>query len=386
MKPPAGAPHVAPLPPPAGGSARRLPATPYAAALRRYLENVRHRDFGAALAAIDEAIALEPAFVEPRRCRAILWQLSGDYLRFAADWAACSAIDPHHREAEAIRTATQQLRAEYDHDAVLGDALPANACRHPRLRAVLEPRVAEIQRRRALLARPSCDLPCPSTCCYFEDETFTYGITLSSGELEDVRMHLRAEARDESDFIACVGHGEQDPVHYPRTVASPRRRPANGWRPRTCAYRELSWVTSRSRPCVFVGPAGCTIHDVGDPPGIAACRSFLCIAAFACLVLRDIGAVQPSDLAGRSMEDLQEFALSAVPLLAACHCSPAVKAARQDMRAAIAAAVARDASGGGTPVDEALDVYDAAHRRSVDAERDARHALDRVVSAFIERR
>ena len=370
----------------AGEPALRLPATPYAAALRRYLESVRSRDFAAALSAVNEAVALEPGLVEPLRNRAILWQLMGDYVRCASDWAACSAIDPHHREGDAIRTAVQQLRLAYEQDPVLGSDLVESTSTHPRLRAVLDQRISELYRRRALLARPSCDLPCPSSCCRFEDETFTYGVVLDDDEFEKVRAHLRDTGRDEAEFIAVVGDHDRHRVHYPLRAQPTSGPPDSGWHPRNGAYRELSWVTSRSRPCVFVGPSGCAIHDVGDPPGLAACRSFLCTAALACLLLRDAGALRAGDVAGRSMAELQDFTLTALPLLAACFCSPQVTAAQQEARHALVVAAELDASSGLTSVDEALDAYDAACRRWLEANRAARLALDQVVTAFIERR
>jgi hypothetical protein len=370
----------------AGEPALRLPATPYAVALRRYLESVRSRDFAAALSAINEAVALEPGLVEPLRSRAILWQLMGDYVRCASDWAACSAIDPHHREADAIRTAAQQLRLAYEQDPVLGSDLVRNTSANPRLRAALDQRIAEIHRRRMLLARPACDLPCPSSCCRFEDETFTYGVVLNEDEFEKVRAHLRDTAGDEAEFIAVVGDHGRHRVHFPLRAERTSAPPDDGWHPRNGAYRELSWVTRRSRPCVFVGPTGCAIHDVGDPPGITACRSFLCLTALVCLLLRDAGATRAGDFADRSMAELHEFALTALPLLAARFCSPAVTAAQQEMRNALVVAAELDASSGNLSVDEALDAYDAACRRSLEAARVARRELDQVVTAFIERR
>ena len=208
--------------------ALRLPATPYAAALRRYVESVRSRDFATALTAINEAVALEPGLVEPLRNRATLWQLMGDYVRCASDWAACSAIDPHHREADAIRTAAQQLRVAYEQDPVLGSDLVRNTSTHPRLRAVLDQRIAEIRRRRMLLARPSCDLPCPSSCCCFEDETFTYGVVLHEDEFEKVRAHLRDTGRRRSG----VHRRRRRPRSAPGPLPASRRareRPARRW-------------------------------------------------------------------------------------------------------------------------------------------------------------
>ena len=110
------------------------------------------------------------------------------------------------------------------------------------------------------------------------------------------------------------------------------------------------------------------------------------MTALVCLLLRDVGATVAGDLAGRSMADIQEFALTALPPLAACFCSPAVGAAQQDMREALVVAAELDASSGVASVDEALDAYDAACRRSLEAEQAARLALDQVVTAFIERR
>ena len=386
MEPPARPARVSGRQADAGEPSLHQPGTPYAAALQRYLDGVRVRDFDVALSAINDAVALEPGLVEPLRNRAILWQLIGDYVRAAFDWAACAAIDPHVRDAVEIRAAVQLVRSAYEQDPVLGQDLARTAAAHPRLRAALELRVAEIRRRRMLLARPGCDLPCPSTCCHFDDETYTYGIMLTDEDLEKVRSLMRETGRDEADFIAAVGEDGQHRLHFPLRAEGRIEPVAADWHPRNGAYRDLSWVTSQSRPCMFVGPTGCAVHEIGDPPGIAACRTFLCLTAFVCLVLRDVGALRTEDMAGRSIVEWQEFAIAALQPLAACFASPPMVAAQHEMRQALVTAARLAESDGDASVDGALETYDSAHRRSLDAARDARCALDTVVTAFVARR
>jgi hypothetical protein len=367
--------------PPAGP----LRGAPYAAALRRCFSNLRRRDVESALAAANEAVALEPGLVEPYRWRAFAWQLLGDYIRSASDRATCMALDPHFANTGAIRHAVHQLRAAYDADPVVDDSPNPHGCAHVGLRAVLERRASETRRRRALLARPSCDLPCPSACCYFEDDTFTYGIFLRREEFDTLRDHLRRNDLEAADFIGSVD-STGGPVHYPlrNGLSSPSHR--SDWQPRTLAYSEPMWISSRARPCAFVGPGGCAVHDVGTPPGVAACRAFLCLAAFVWLLLRDTGAARPDDVAGRSMADLHNFSIAALPLLAARFSSTEIASAQREMRCAVTSALEQERAGCAAGVDEALGRYDAACQRSRAAERGAHNVLDHAVRDFSDRR
>ena len=375
MEPPARPARVSGRQADAAEPSLHQPGTPYAAALQRYLDGVRVRDFDVALSAINDAVALEPGLVEPLRNRAILWQFMGDYVRAAFDWAACAAINPHVRDAVEIRTAVQQVRSASQQDPVLGQDLRQDDHRHPRLRAALELRVAEIRRRRMLLARPGCDLPCPSTCCHFDDETYTYGIMLTDEDLDKVESLMRETGRDEADFIAAVGDDGQHRLHFPLRAEGRIEPLAADWHPRNGAYRDLSWVTSQSRPCMFVGPTGCAVHEIGDPPGIAACRTFLCLTAFVCLVLRDVGALRTEDMAGRSIVELQDFAIAALQPLAACFASAPMVAAQHEMRQALVAAGRLAESDGDASVDGALETSRTrpkAGRSTPRATRDAR--------------
>ena len=296
--------------------------------------------------------------------------------------ATAAAVDPHLQNVDAIRLAVRRLREAYQSDPVVDGFAGPEACAHPGLRAVLEQRGAEVRRRRALLAQPSCDLPCPSACCYFEDETFTYGIFLQDGELETLTDHFRIQARDASDFIGCVDHsGPGGPVHYPLTnsLASAVGAP---WRPRTLAYGEPAWITSRSKPCMFMESGRCAIHDVGTPPGLSACRAFLCLAALVWLLLKDVGVARASDVEGCSMPELQEFAVSVLPLLEARFWSDHLAAVHREMRDALAHAVRQERAGHTSGVDGDLRRYEAARARAAEAEGAAAALLGQAVAAF----
>jgi hypothetical protein len=379
------------------------PAAPYAAAFRRYLSAFQQRDFAAALHALDEAVALEPELVQPHHHRAIVWQLLGDYVKCACDGAACAAIDPHYREREATRRAAGTVIEAYRTDSVVDEGWESNRCHDPGLQSVLNARAAEVSRRRAVVSRPSCDLPCPSVCCYFEDETFTYGVCLTSGELAAVRHYLRSQRIDEAEHLGCIDSQDLPPwfqaraefvlrgsdgrgrLHYVRRTE--RRLPrADAWRPLTLGCTDLTWTTSSARACVFVGPGGCAIHDVGSPPGATACRTFVCLTAFVCLLISDFGMAHSDDFSARTMAELREFSLSALPLVSATFSSAITTAAQHDMRSALERAVASDQAGNTAAVACALEIYQAARDRHASFERCARNTLGRTVSDFINRR
>jgi hypothetical protein len=355
---------------------------PYAAALSRYLSALEGRDFVAALHALDDAVAIEPELVEAYHRRAHLWRLLGDYFRASRDYAACVRLDPHYRGRDAIREAARQLAGAYRADPVVDEQWDPAACRNRELRAVLEARGAEAARRRSLLARPSCDLPCPSLCCYFEAEASVYGVHVAACELAALSEHLRMSGLAESDHLARVAR-DQAPAAVQERVGAfvpgedgkeylyyPRRGPAAAGitresAPRTQACADVTWVTSRSRGCLFIRPTGCAIHDVGEPPGLAVCRGFLCLTAFVFVVARDCGFTTRSELACYSIADLHERALAVLPRMADSVCSPEASAASREMRDALAAAIDADRAGDGEATRAHLARY-AAGRRAGD--------------------
>lgn len=383
----------------AGGTSSA--AAPYSAAFRRYLSACGRRDFAGALRALDDAVTLVPTAVEPYHHRALVWRLLGDYVRSAGDRAACMAFDQWYGEREEIRRAARFLLEEYRTDDVSPAPGAADGSRHGRLRAVLDERDAQARRRLALVSRPSCDLPCPSTCCYFEDEMPAYGISLSPDEVAAVRDWLRSEGLDEEEYI-----GQLDVSGLPPDIpagASARLRidqgggrvnfvrrrsttlaPADDWRPRTLGYGELSWTNGRARACAFVGPSGCAIHDVGSPPGPLACRRFICLTGFVCLLLRDLGAVRQGDFASRSMAELREFSLPVLLQMSAMFGSPERGRARQQMRQALDRAVESDRAGRADDTEAALAEYLAAGGRAAWEERRARERLSAISRAFLE--
>jgi hypothetical protein len=394
--------RVPPVSPLDGEPCQPPSSAPYADALQGYTASFDARDFDSALALAEELVALEPGIVEPYHCRAAARQTVGDDVQAAADRARCAAIDPHYREAAAIREATARLRAAYENDPVLGDGMAAHEFRHEGLRDVLERRARETARRRALLARPSCDLPCPSACCYFEDETLRYGVAFKPKEANVVVSHLVALGLDPDEYVAKTSPDSDRPeqqrpptdaddsdesvLHYPRLDSRPFPLADTVWRPRSRGYRDLSWLTRRSRACVFIGPRGCAIHDVGSPPGVTACRAFLCLAAFVFVVLKDLGVVRAGDVARRSMSELQEAALAALPLLVSRAQSADDGSEQEQMRQALSAAANQDRAGDRAAADVEIERYHAAQRRRADAEQLIDRRLKDVVGSLLASR
>jgi hypothetical protein len=360
-----------------GSRATPGPDGEYGAASRRYLSALDRRDYPAAVRALDEAIACEPSQVEAWHRRSLLWRLLGDYVRASLDDARCVALDPHHRDRDATARRALALFAAYQHDPVTAGLGAPPTCRDTELRRVLAERASRLAFRQRLVERPSCDLPCPSLCCHFEEEPIVNGVHLDAGELSTVRSYLAERDLREDEYLGRVERGRapgparQHPewflpdgdgreyAYYPRRGAA---RLGDVRRPRMLTCAELPWLTSGARACVFVTATGCAIHDLGDPPGLLSCRHFVCLTAFVLLAARDLGAVTTRDLADRSMPDLHDAALAALrPLSAACTSAEALSA-YAGMRSALAAALASDQSGDWRAVRLALTDYAAAAR------------------------
>jgi hypothetical protein len=377
-------------------------AAPFAAATREYVSAIERRDLDAALEAANEAVRLEPERADPYLRRAAVWRLRGDDVRAANDRARCRELDPRFEEREADAAAVSNILRGYTEDHIADAAWTAGACRDAGLAAVLAARAREVARRRALLARPSCDLPCPSACCYFEDETYAYSICLNARELEAVRAFLAASGLDEDEFLSNVlADTLPETLANARALAEPDKNgvelvhflkrsqahlpETDAWGPRTRAGRELAWVTGRARACMFVGPAGCAIHDVGTPPGLAGCRSFVCLTALVFLVLRDLGVWRSEDLTGWRMPELRDFAYVALPLLGRLFGSEDVRAAEEDARRALHAAVDADRSGDADGVARSLSGYDTAIRAAGHARHEALKVLRDESRTFMAR-
>jgi tetratricopeptide (TPR) repeat protein len=371
-------------------------AAPYAAAFTRYVSACERRDYAEAIRALDEAVACEPETVEPYERRGRLWRLLGDYVRASGDYATCLALDAHWRDRDSIRSAAGLLRDAYVTTPAEDGRWDPSACRSQDLRTLLQTRAVQAARRRAVLERPSCDLPCPSRCCYFEDETFVYGVHLDAQELAAAREYLRAADLPEGDYLARVerhrcpqclqardawfvtAEDGREYMYYPRRGS---RVPGadDGPPPRNSDYLNLRWLTRRSRACMFLGETGCAVHDVGVPPGLATCRHFLCLTAFVFLIAGDVGLASKEDLASRSMRDLSEAALAVLPMLAAGLGSVDARAAQADVRDALAAAVAADQAGDEEAVRAALARHADGERAGADVRAGAWHAARDVM-------
>ena len=232
---------------------------------------------------------------------------------------------------------------------------------------------------------------------------FEYGVHIDPTGLPAVRAFLRTSNLVEDEYLARVEKSQvpgafrpfdswfaadedgKEHLYYIRR-GSRRLGTIDTPLPRTLSVVEIGWLTSRSRQCAFVCDSGCAVHDVGDPPGPAACRQFLCVTAFVFLLLADQGMTSLEALSGQSMADLHETALAALPLLAAGVSSPEATAARADARQSLALAVASDLSGAEEATRVALARYAAASRSVDEAETRAREAAGEVVRRHTARR
>jgi tetratricopeptide (TPR) repeat protein len=341
-----------------GGS--RGPGFTRAVHLTRAVTEICERRLEEAEAAIDAAIQLEPDAPEAYWLRSSVHRQRGRYAEAARDWITSLSLDPHFLEAEKLRWAIDRVRSAFLCDPIV-DAEWGKPCAgrlySAELEWLLKGRARSLAERRQVLARPSCSLPCPSQCCYFDEEPFLFIEPSKIGvlrtflrecnlpETEHIGRASAAEAAERlGDERSSMFLSEEDGercAHYLR--CDERAMPlAYRDRPRRLDVRAVPWVNAASRACRFVSDSGCLLHDVGDPPGLETCRAFLCLTGFVFTVLRHLGAVSPAALAARTIADLHEQAIQLLPLLDDFYAGEEATAHMATMRESLRAAIDAD--------------------------------------------
>lgn len=301
--------------------------------LARAVDAIRAGQLERAEAEIEAAIDLDPGAPEAYWLRSSVCRQSERYADAARDWARCLSLDPHFLEAETLETAVARVLRALLTDPILdaGRACaPAGGRLSPEPAAFLDERVRAVGERRKALTWASCSLPCPSQCCYIDEDPFIF---VEPGKIEAVRAVVRERGLRESERIGRASAAEcVERVGEERTAAilcaeegepcayylrrDERAMPlAYRDRPRRLDGHALPWLTAASRACSFVGANGCELHQVGDPPGLGICRAFLCLTGFVFCVLRHLGVVSSAALASRQISDLHEQALRLLPQL-----------------------------------------------------------------------
>lgn len=334
-------------------------------AIRACFSAIAVRDLSAALAAVDGAIALDGALgfetSDTFALRSRIWLALGDYVRAAQDRTRAAALDPHLDDGDRVRTAAQTLWERFQTDAVADQAWWSVPLVDGALRRVLADRRARLLRRRELLARPACELPCPSLCCYFAEDPWVYGVLIDAAKLSDLGGFLAGRRMEASTCLGSVPATEcsflsgeqigpyvveeagQRLVYFPRRDERVRGALPRAARPKSRTFTDLAWDQPHATACRLLGELGCLVHDLGAPPGFTVCRRFLCLAAFVLLVLVEEGVVRREDLAGRPMDDLNEAAIRGLlEWDARIHRNGDLAALEEEMRNALGCAVEAD--------------------------------------------
>jgi len=326
---------------------------------------IARRDLRAALAAVDDAVALDDSLgietPDTYALRSRIWLALGDYVRAAHDRERAAALDPHLDDGDRIRAAAQTMWERFQTDPVADEAWFSVPPAEGALGRALKVRRSRLLRRRELLARPACDLPCQSLCCYFAEDPWVYGVLIEAAKLPGLRAFL-AEHRMETS--ACLGSVparecsylsdeqlapyvvEADGtrlVYFPRRSERARGPLPRAVRPKSKAFNDLAWDQPQATACGLLGESGCLVHDLGAPPGFTVCRRFLCLTAFVLLALVELGVVRRKDLAGQAMEDLNVAAIRGLlEWDARVHRDDHLSALEQEMRSTLSRAVEAD--------------------------------------------
>ncbi len=287
----------------------------------RYLSlaYAQKRDYKQALSEIGEAVTLDPHSPENYHVRSLLWRMTGDYVRAALDYHQCTEIDPNYRDIDAIRRGAEVMKSRLTDFRILHWGRSVNP-RDPSLRDMVREILDETQRRRFLFERPSCALPCPAYCCYFEYDMVDHRVIIEEDQLPAVRHFLAERGLRERDYIGrsrrkVSRNGVRDYVFHPKRSRRLVDRDLLPSVPRNLGYNRIVWASEKARACMFLTQQGCLIHEVGEKPGLDACRSFMCLTGFVFLTLRYLGVHDGAMVEGRAMGELNDLAAKSLLVL-----------------------------------------------------------------------
>jgi hypothetical protein len=289
-------------------------------------------DMKRALQTISTAIKLSPSTAEYYLQRSRILQWRGEAEKAAEDFGLALKIDPDADRLSSIRSALEAIEevfasSEEEFDVDLEDVHDL------RLRALLAERAEKRTKRRGSVVHQSCIVPCPAFCCHFSKETLLHGLFFGSWKLHEVRQHLKERGHHEEEFLKSVRMGDKDRrlrlippdrmlsfkgqlrVYYPGRTGKALGRRLAARRPMGRGYRDISWITEKSRACAFLREGRCTIHDVGGDQALSSCKEFLCLTGFIFLVLHHLGLSSLDDLPARGMADLNRIAVQAALLI-----------------------------------------------------------------------
>lgn len=290
------------------------------------------KDFVKALCEINRAIELNPSVAKYYHRRGLVWESMGDRARAAEDQMRAARLDVNYMRVEQIRSSYSAIEQAFLNVEML-EWCSTLRVKDRELNRVVRDFEESLKEIREVVETASCLLPCPSYCCHFEGETVRHGVHIGAWKLSEIRRYLKEKNFHEGDFLGripftgeehlirlvpphhVVKEGSEKFVYYPKSSERRLDKADLSQMPKAKDYQELLWINEKSRACVFLREGRCMIHDLGNEPGLPACKEFLCMTGFMFAVLRHLGIVEASQLQTMRMDDLNRLGVEALLIL-----------------------------------------------------------------------
>jgi len=290
------------------------------------------KDFVKALCEINRAIELNPSVAKYYHRRGLIWESIGDRARAAEDQMRAARLDVNYMRVEQIRSSYSAIEQAFLNVEML-EWCKTLRVKDGDLSRVVRDFEESLKEISEVVETASCLLPCPSYCCHFEGETVRHGVHIGAWKLSEIRRYLKEKNLHEGDFLGripftgeehlvrlvpphhVVKEGREKFVYYPKRSERKLDEADLSQVPKAKDYQELLWINEKSRACVFLRESRCIIHDLGNEPGLPACKEFLCMTGFVFAVLRHLGIVEASQLQTMRMDNLNRFGVEALVIL-----------------------------------------------------------------------
>jgi tetratricopeptide (TPR) repeat protein len=293
---------------------------------------IEKKDYERALSEINRAIELNPSVAKYYHRRSQIWHSMGEGTRAGEDHERAIRLDANYACAEQIRSSYSAVEKAFSNVDMLEwcGTVRANS---GELGSIVRDFEESLKKLHETVETASCSLPCPAYCCHFEGETIRHGVHIGAWKLSAIRSFLKEKSLPEGGFLGRMPftgeehlarlipphhvvkeHGEEF-VYYPKRGKKALGKALLRHLPKGRDYQELLWINEKSRACSFLTEGKCVIHDLGDEPGLPACKEFLCMTGFVFAVLRHLGMIERTQLVARSMADLNQLAAEALLIL-----------------------------------------------------------------------
>jgi tetratricopeptide (TPR) repeat protein len=338
------------------------------------LTYIEKKESDKALREINRAIELNPSVAKYYYRRSQIWQSRGDRARADEDHDRAIGLDGNYAHVQRIRSSYGTIEHAFSNVEMLEWCNTVRA-KGRELSNVVRELGTSLDEARQALETASCVLPCPAYCCHFSGETIRHGLHIGAWKLSAIRGLLKEMHLPEGDLLGRILFtGEEhlvrlipphhvvkergEPfVYYPKRGEKALGKALLDDLPKGKDYQELLWINEESRACGFLREGKCMIHDLGEEPGLPACKEFLCMTGFVFAVLDHLGVVEASQLRTRSMAELNRLAVKALLILGKTLYDERLTRLRTAGYEALKAAVEADAGDASDEVERCLTKY-----------------------------